>query len=95
MIGFSLHIGWIEDALFSFGYPYFGTSSSVAGALLFVWSTAVNRTVKIGWPVYEMLDPTRWWSCVDRSSGVPVVWFWPDAVVGLRPDSRPGQVKNW
>lgn len=25
MIGFSLHIGWIEDALFSFGYPYFGT----------------------------------------------------------------------
>jgi len=139
MIGFSLHIGWIEDALFSFGHPYFGTvffpvtetlsqiagqlfiigfccyllgskrvalsSLSriglavmvvmaglglltvylpyaiaidwgmplqeyanlhlwvlisrdvlfVAGALLFVWSTAVNRTVKIGWTVYEVL----------------------------------------
>ena len=25
MIGCSLHIGWIEEALFSFGHPYFGT----------------------------------------------------------------------
>lgn len=55
MIGFSLHIGWIEDALFSFGHPYFGTVFFRRGALLFVWSTAVNRTVKIGWTVYEVL----------------------------------------
>ncbi len=85
MIGFSLHIGWIEDALFSFGHPYFGTVFFRRGALLFVWSTAVNRTVKIGWTVYEVL----------ALAGIPLLLvFHTWAMQRYAHDPDPGAVQN-